>query len=476
MKFHPTITALTLASGLLVSAALAQGPTTTAVDDTVNTTITRGPLSINTLLVNDTDPENDALTIILPLGTPQFGKAVFRDGAVVYTPNRFFQGTDSFSYTINDRPNGLGSSSTATVFIRNPFLLGRGVYASSLSGTGGSHDVSGYFNAGVGPSGDFTATFRFAGSAFRFKGRFDASGNFSGEITRPGQPAIQLALLYAINGEARQISGTVTVGAETVQFLAPRLAWSNHNPAPTAGRYTIILPAPDALPGTPQGTGYCIATVTRSGVVSMYGRAGDDRAFSSSTFLGEDGATVPLYGSIRPGGSIFGDLFIDGSTNSRENEPLASVAGTLRWFTSRDAKRFRFPNGFDRSVEARGGLYIEPEPGTSVLEIQEPDGFNSSFTVSAGDLRAPRTERAAIGERPIAGHYDFAFDNTKRIGARMRVIARTGIFAGSFYDRATRRAHRISGVFLQNENTAYGIWNSKTKTGRVELTPDLPGN
>ena len=472
MKTLPAIKALALASGLVVSGARAQGPTTTAVDDTVNTTITRGPLTINTLLINDTDPESDALTIIPPLGSPQFGKAVLRDGVVVYTPNRFFRGTDSFSYTINDRPNGLGNSSTATVFIRNPFLLGRGVYASSLSGTGGSHDVSGYFNSGVGPSGDFTATFRFAGSAFRFKGRFDASGNFSGEITRPGQPSIQLALRYAINGDIRQISGTVTVGAETIQFLAPRLEWSNHNPAPTAGRYTIILPAPDALPGTPQGTGYSIATITRSGVVSMYGRTGDDRAFSSSTFLGEDGATVPLYGSIRPGGSIFGDLVIDGFSEARGRVAVTTVSGTLRWFTSRDAKRFRFPNGFDRSVEARGGLYVEPEPGASVLEVSDPDDFNSSFTLSAGDLRAPRTERAAVGERPIAGHYDFAFTNVKRIGARMRVIARTGIFAGSFYDRATRRAHRISGVFLQNENTAYGIWNSKAKTGRVELIPD----
>ena len=472
MKTQPTLKVLALASGFFVSAALAQGPTTTAVDDTVNTTITRGPLSINTLLINDTDPENDALSIIPPLGTPRFGKAVLRDGVVIYTPNRFFQGTDSFSYTINDRPNGLGNSSTATVFIRNPFLLGRGVYASSLSGTGGSHDVSGYFNAGVGPSGDFTSTFRFAGSAFRFKGRFDASGNFSGEISRPGQPSIQLALLYAINGDIRQISGTVTVGAETIQFLAPKLEWSNHNPAPTAGRYTIILPPPDDLPSTPQGTGYSIATITRSGVVSMYGRAGDDRAFSSSTFLGEDGTTVPLYGSIRPGGSIFGDLFIDESSMARGKIGVPGVSGTLRWFSSRDAKRFRFPNGFDRSVEARGGLYIEPDPGTPVLNVPELIDFNGSFTVSAGDIRVPRTERAAIGERPIAGHYDFAFDNAKRIGARMRVIARTGIFAGSFYDRATRRAHRISGVFLQNENTAYGIWNSKTKTGRVELVPD----
>jgi hypothetical protein len=177
--------------------ANAQGPVTTANDDTVITSVTRGPILLNNLLANDTDPENDPLTIT-NVSNPQFGKVEIRRGAtvtVVYTPGRLFQGTDSFVYRINDRPNGLGTSSSATVVIRNPFLLGRGIYATRVSGEGGSHDVSGYLSASVTGGGDFTAVFRFAGAAYRFRGRFDLNGNFSGEITRPGLPPLQLELL-----------------------------------------------------------------------------------------------------------------------------------------------------------------------------------------------------------------------------------------------------------------------------------------
>ena len=65
-------------------------------------------------LVNDTDVENDALTIT-GVGTASNGTVVNNgDGTVTYTPNADFNGSDSFTYDISD---GNGGTDTATVSV-----------------------------------------------------------------------------------------------------------------------------------------------------------------------------------------------------------------------------------------------------------------------------------------------------------------------------------------------------------------------
>lgn len=469
MKNHSKFQALAVSLSLFSTTVLAQGPVTVAGDDTITTTQTRGGIRINNLLANDTDPQGDALTITR-VGKPQFGRAVLASGIVTYTPGLLFKGEDTFTYEINDRPNGSGNSDTGLVTIRNPFLLGRGIYAARLSGNGGTHDVSGYLSTNVGSAGDFTSTFQFAGEIFRFKGKFDITGNFSGEIARRGKPAVQIALRYETSGAVRQITGTVTSGAEVVQFIAPRNPWKNSASAPTAGRYTIVLPPPNTATTTPQGNGYAVLTVTKNGLSHIGGKTGDGRAFSSFSYVSPSGTTLGVYGILPTVGSIYGDITFSAAGPA----PAArrTITGDLRWFEAKNAARLRFPKGIDLIVPTRGSTYIEPLIGSSILSVTPATGFNSSLTVSAGNLAAPRTERSSVGRRPLAGQYEFGFDNSRRLAARLGVIARTGMFGGAFTDASTKLQYRFNGVFVHSDNKAYGIWTTRTKSGKVELTPD----
>ena len=71
-------------------------------------------VSIN-VLANDSDPNNDALTI-LSLSKPQFGTAVINGQSVLYTPNAGFSGNDTFTYLVGDGKGGTTASSvTITV-------------------------------------------------------------------------------------------------------------------------------------------------------------------------------------------------------------------------------------------------------------------------------------------------------------------------------------------------------------------------
>ena len=66
------------------------------------------------VLDNDTDPDNDALTVT-DVTSGQYGTVVINnDNTITYTPNDNFSGSDAFSYTVSD---GNGGEDTADVTI-----------------------------------------------------------------------------------------------------------------------------------------------------------------------------------------------------------------------------------------------------------------------------------------------------------------------------------------------------------------------
>ena len=73
-------------------------------------------LGVNDLLLNDTDPDGDTLTVnTTPVSGPSNGTLVLNgDGTFTYTPNATFNGSDSFVYEVSD---GNGGTARATVNI-----------------------------------------------------------------------------------------------------------------------------------------------------------------------------------------------------------------------------------------------------------------------------------------------------------------------------------------------------------------------
>ncbi|ALG67759.1 Ig-like domain-containing protein [Beggiatoa leptomitoformis] len=94
-----------------------------AVDDAdsnTNTYITNQSLTLNAalLLANDSDPDGDTLQIV-SVGTATHGTvALDADGNVIYTPETDYNGTDQFTYTIDDG-QGATASATVSVFAEN---------------------------------------------------------------------------------------------------------------------------------------------------------------------------------------------------------------------------------------------------------------------------------------------------------------------------------------------------------------------
>ncbi|MEL6783138.1 MAG: SdrD B-like domain-containing protein, partial [Pseudomonadota bacterium] len=85
--------------------------TTDAIDD--DSTGAFGETQVIDVLNNDTDPEDDAQTIIETTDGAN-GTVEIVDGKVEYTPNDGFSGEDTFTYTIEDED---GATDTATVTV-----------------------------------------------------------------------------------------------------------------------------------------------------------------------------------------------------------------------------------------------------------------------------------------------------------------------------------------------------------------------
>lgn len=83
-----------------------------AGDDSAITNVDT-PVLIN-LLANDSDPDNDSLTITSITAPANGSVSDNGDGSVVYTPNAGFFGSDVFGYSIDD---GNGGSAAATVTV-----------------------------------------------------------------------------------------------------------------------------------------------------------------------------------------------------------------------------------------------------------------------------------------------------------------------------------------------------------------------
>ncbi|GHC16447.1 hypothetical protein GCM10007291_13660 [Gemmobacter nanjingensis] len=88
-----------------------------AVNDHANTDA--GTPVVIAVLANDTDVDNDPLSVVSAGTSPDGTVTVNADGTITFTPNAGFSGDATFEYTITD-PDGLTDTATVTVTVAPP--------------------------------------------------------------------------------------------------------------------------------------------------------------------------------------------------------------------------------------------------------------------------------------------------------------------------------------------------------------------
>jgi hypothetical protein len=352
------------------------------------------------------------------------------NGAVVATSSRYsFVVASNFVLQAN--------------FVTNPFVLVAGTYRGLFYDTNGATPASsGSFVATVTAAGKFSAKHTVAGKSYSYSGSFGTDGSTTKTIARPNATPVTVQLQLGAGQEP--ITGTINDGASVAALVAVPSGYSRTNPAPQAGKYTLLIPGSTNVPVEPAGYGFGTLTVSETGAVVLGGMLGEGTPVTASTLVSREGQW-PLYVSLYGGrGSFLGWLAFSNNT---------AILGHTAWFKLAQAKARFYPAGFTNAANVAGSSY-QVTNGLPALPFTQ-----GSLSLNDGNLENGVTNQFALND-PVAS------------GATMvHFRAGSGAFHSVVTDPATGHNLIVNGVVLQDQNIGAGFFLGTNQSGSVVLSP-----
>jgi hypothetical protein len=345
-------------------------------------------------------------------------------------------------------------------FIPNPFPLVSGKYFGLLMT--GSGAQQGLVAVTLGAGGGFTGSVRWDGSVWGFAGVFDATGAATITIKRSKNTPLVITMQVDLTGGSGDITGSVVDGSNTYSFTASESAFNATNLAPQAGRYTLVI-APNANTtgsSVPQGDGYGVAVVNTSGVAAIAGRLGDGTPYSTTAHLAQDGSmAVYCVPSGSPARSSLTGLIAFQQTS------VSDLSGTLTWTKAPRATDPTYPAGFSTVVPVVGSAYAKPSAGLQAMSVSA----TTSAVVCLGDgglsqplPPVPVTVNAADQVQMVTPGAPFV---------KLSINPVNGVVSGSFVLPGGNTVRGVSGVVLQKQQNAFGLFRGTDQFGYFSMVP-----
>ncbi len=294
-----------------------------AVDDTAvvspgsverSTKATKGAGVLIEVLANDSDPDDDGLTIE-SVSTPGSGTAEVVGNAIQYTPAGGFTGTETFTYTISD---GRGGTATATVTVEVEGLDSTPVQEPPPSSTGGgsgggSGGSSGSSSGGGGSSG---------GSSGSSSGGGGGGSGGSGSVDQHGDTPEQA----------------------TVVTPSPSAPWASSTPgqiepATDVDYFTLDVPHAGILVVETSGTTDTVGTVWQHGEeLGMADSGGERQNFHLSVPVAAGEVVLAVAGNGRTGAYRLETHLVVGYLENPGPDSFQSGLGVVSgWVCAADA-------------------------------------------------------------------------------------------------------------------------------------------
>jgi len=348
-----------------------------------------GPFGV---LLNDADPDGDAVTAELVSGPSHGTLRLNPDGSFRYAPNPDFVGTDSFTYRARDGGRVLGAPATVTLNV-NPvndaprFTPGSNVTVAEDAGpqtvpgwaTGiaaGPPDESGQavtfeivgntnpamFAAGPAVAADGTLSFTLAAdangsAAIQVRAR-DDGGTFNGgvDVSEPrtftiAATAVPDVVSVVVNGGAAQRSRVTELEVTfDMEVDATQLATAFALTRPADGAVVGAIGVTTRVEG-----GRTIATLTFSGANTDFGSLADGRWVLAvdrtkvRSLTGVQMAADQTAALHRLYGDVNGDAAVNGFDYSRFRTAYGATVGSVAYRADLDFNGDGAINGFDYS-------------------------------------------------------------------------------------------------------------------------------
>jgi hypothetical protein len=375
----------------------------------------------------------------------------------------FSGGNGEIQYSLDANPGA--AARTAAIQIANKVftVTQQGVFVPAAGTYNGlfyedmvfRHESSGLLSAKVTALGRFTAKIVVGGKRLAFSGALAPDGIATNAILRPGANTLTVVLALHLADESDQITGHVTDGVWTAPLVADRALFHKRtNPAPQAGRYTLVVRGDEeGAAEAPGGDSFGTVVVDASGNVKLNLTLADGTKATQKIPLSKNGEWplyVPLYAG---GGSILSRVeFADIVGES-------DMAGTLTWIKPAMTTARFYRAGIAEQVPLVGSLYRPPTNRTDRLL-----SFNSgSVAFTAGNLAAAFTNAVSYSD-------DNKVLNLATNKMTLTVSLPTGLFSGSVTAPGATRSTPFKGALFQKADFGAGFFLGTNQSGRVWLS------
>jgi len=314
--------------------------------------------------------------------------------------------------------------------------------------------------------GYFSGALFYDGRRHALRGRLSDSLVFEQTVKRSKLSPLVLNLRLDAEGKAFDVRLThaETTGEVVNTGRLPRHLYTTTNPAPQAGRYTVILKPDQTVAGTPVASGFLSGTVSRAGVARITGRLPNGTVLSTGGYLHSTGL-LPMYSSfLRSGvtvGEVCGRLGFDPVPGG-----AVLVDGDLIWRNLPLVGQVIVPTPFVANIEANGSRYVRPiAPALIVSLPQSAEMF--ALTVE-GPLADPLQRWLRIEPGNLV-----RLDPATDAKVRFKFNLALGRISGSFVDVMTSKSYTLHGVVNQAAQTMGGLVMRPQEVGQFTVVPRL---
>jgi len=315
---------------------------------------------------------------------------------------------------------------------------------------------AGFFKLSVTSRGLYTGTLQLGRDRFILRGKLNLQRQATNVITRRLAAPLTVRITVSTN-QINQVTGTVTDGSWVADMSGGRNPFNvRSNPAPQAGKYTLVIPGQDDEPLLPKGDGYGTARVLTTGMAIFAGTLADGTRVNQTAYLTPDGAW-PMYASLYNG---YGAMV---SWMTFANDADSDLNGALSWIKqSNNIVKKYYPLGFTNETKAIGSVYIAPIGTNKLLNLTD-----AIVSFEGGNISGDFSNNVRLG----------AYSRVTNLSSnKLTMIFSTalGTFSGSVTDPVSGKLHRFNGVAFQKLNVGAGMILGTNLSSRVTFFGNPP--
>ena len=333
----------------------------------------------------------------------------------------------------------------------------------SISGSGQVFNTARY-SLNMTANGAVTGSLAYGSSAFTLRGTASADGFFSALIPRRpvnGQPVAPLKFVVDLVPDTSKKHRTwIQDGLIAPDFLLGQHAqtFTKASPQPLSPRFTGVINHPSGM-----GRGYFTATISPLGVVTLAGRTGDGKPFTSSSRLCEGLPSQYLAPLGRGAGRFTGALEFADMMGSPDT--IGCVDG---YYDRPSAANTKFyPIGYSAAVSVTGAAYSAPAAGQRALGLL--NGTNGMGNLNLEAAVDEYMDTTLSLNFTIANRFVFPASVNK---PALIINKLTGVVSGSV-QAPVGKARALLGILVLEGSTPRirGHVTGTTRTGAFSVMP-----